>query len=88
MYIRFPVTYLSFLSDFNKTRILSTDFREKLIRRYVQWEQSCAMRTGKQTAGLKDKHDEYKTRFSQFCERPNNGLNSAETPLCTVEKAL
>ena len=54
-----------FLSDFNETWILWTDFFKKTCisshEQSVQWEPSCSM--------LTDGHDEGNSRFSQFFER-------------------
>jgi len=54
-YVGLHLKYPLFLSDFNETRISSTDFRRFLIYQIswksVQWEPSCSMRTDGRTDG-------------------------------------
>jgi len=68
MYTGLHVNSPLFLSDFNRTRILWTDFREILTYnspwKSVQWGQSCSTRKDGQTEGY-----EGNSRFSEFCER-------------------
>jgi hypothetical protein len=80
MYIGPQVPYASFLSDFNETWILSTDFRK--ILKYeiswtsIQWKLSCSTRTDGRTDGRREgrtdrptgRHDEANSRLSQFYE--------------------
>jgi hypothetical protein len=53
MYLGVHVKHPLFLSDFNKTSILSTDFKEMLKQKTslqsIQWEPSRSMRMGGQT---------------------------------------
>jgi hypothetical protein len=61
---RLHVKYLLFLSDFNGTSNISTDFQKSIkyqvASKSVQWKPNCSMRT--------DRH-EGNSRFLQFCER-------------------
>ena len=64
------VKYPLFLSDWNKTWILSTMFEKKKLKYQIpskpaQWEASCSMWTDERT----DRHDEANSHFSQFCEK-------------------
>ena len=61
---RVHVKYLLFLSDLNKTWLLSTDFRKKKaqISSFTKIRQVEADRRT-------DGNDEANSRFSQFCER-------------------
>jgi hypothetical protein len=65
MYIGLHVKYSLFLSDFNETWILSTDFRKTLNYQIswksAQWQPSCSMRT--------DGHVLASPRYSQFRKR-------------------
>jgi len=53
MYLGVHVKYPLFLSDFNKTSILSTDFKKilkhEISQQSVSWKPSRTMRTGGQT---------------------------------------
>ena len=64
MRIGIRVKYPLFLSYFKENQIFATDFRKilkfQISWKSVLWEPSCSMRT--------DRHDEGKSRFSQFCE--------------------
>jgi len=67
MHTGLHIKYLLFSSDFNHTRIFSTDFREilkyQIEWKSVQWEPSCFMRTDRQTGGKAN------SCCSLFCER-------------------
>ena len=69
LYIGFHVKYPLFLFDFNETCSFSTVIRKmpkyQISLKSVQWEPSCSMQTDGQT----ERHDEDKSRFSQFRER-------------------
>jgi len=58
-----------FFSDFNRIGTFSTGFRKvfkyKMLKKSVQWETRCFMRTERQT----DKPGEANGRFLQFWER-------------------
>ena len=69
MYIGLHVKYPLFLSDFNETWIVETNFL-KILKyqtswKSIQWVPSCSMRTD----GRTDRHDEADSCFSQFCKR-------------------
>jgi len=58
------VKYPLFLSDFNETWILLSDFLQKELKyniplKSAQWEPSCSLRMDKRT----DRHDEAKSRL-------------------------
>jgi hypothetical protein len=57
-----------FLSDFNKTRIFSENFREvlkyQILWKSVQWEPNCST----WTEGRMDRYDEANSRSSKSCE--------------------
>jgi hypothetical protein len=63
MYIGLHVECPLFVSDFNETWILTTDFRKilqyQILWKSIQWEPSWSMRTGGHDAN---------SRFSQFCK--------------------
>ena len=60
--------YPLLLSDFNEIWVFSIDFRKPLkfhiSWKSIQWEQSCSMRTERQTNRRTDRHDETYGRFS------------------------
>jgi len=64
MIFGFHVKYPLFLSHFNETLILSTDFR-KII---VKFHENPYTERRVVPCGQMDKLDEAKSRFSQFCE--------------------
>ena len=70
MFIGLRVKNALFLSGFNKTQILSIDFRK--ISRYQFYEKpsirSRVIPCGR-TDRLTDRHDEANSRFLKFCER-------------------
>jgi hypothetical protein len=65
MHIRLHVKCPVFLSDFNITLILATDFEKYTNIKLHEKEPSCSMRSYRRTDG----HDEANSPFSQFCER-------------------
>ena len=73
MYIGLHVRYSLFLSDFNKTWLLSTDFRKilqyQISWKSVNWEPNCSMRKGGQTDRRTYRHNTANSRVSQICER-------------------
>jgi len=68
MYIGLHVKYPLFLSDFNETWSLWTDFQKTLkyqiSRKSLHWKPSCSMRMD----GRVDRHDKANSRFLQFGE--------------------
>jgi len=103
IYISFHVKYSLFLFDFNENFLFWTNSRKifKYQRgwKYVQWEQSCCMGTGKHTErrtdGRRDRHEVVNSRFSQFCERSKkqflieclnfSDTHHADTPVTSTE---
>jgi hypothetical protein len=77
MYTGLHVKYPLFLSDFNKTRISQQIFE---TRSDMKFHKNSA--TGSrvvphgQIYGRTDGHDEANNRFSQFCERAQNGMTA------------
>jgi hypothetical protein len=65
-YLGLQVKCPTFLSDFNQTRIFSTDFNKsrqyKISRKSVQWLPSCSMHADKQT----DRHCKANRRLSRL----------------------
>jgi hypothetical protein len=78
MYIGLHVKYTLFLSDFNETWILLTNFWKILPyvipRKSVQWEPSCSMRTDRQTDMTK-----LIVAARKFANAPKKTLHSAQT---------
>jgi hypothetical protein len=64
MHIDLHVKYPLFLSDFNETLILSTDFRKIL-----KFHENPSSGRWVVPDGQMDRHDEANSRFLQFCER-------------------
>jgi hypothetical protein len=71
------VKYTPFLSDYNQTRIFSTDFQTipkfQISWKSVQWEQSCSLWTEAQTATQTDGHTDVTkliTAFLNFVNAP------------------
>ena len=71
MYIGLHVKYPLFLSEFNETRILSTDFRKILISHLMKIRVVGAelFHEGGRTDRQTDRHDKANSRFSKFFER-------------------
>jgi len=73
IYIGLHVKYPLFLSDFNGNWTLSIDFwkilKYEITWKSVQWEPSYSMWTDGRKDRRTDRHDETKSRFSQFRER-------------------
>ena len=79
MCIGLHVKYSLFLSDFNETRIFSTDFRKILkhqisFKKTVQWEPSCCMRKDRRTDMTK-----VTAALRNFAKAPKNGATNANT---------
>jgi hypothetical protein len=66
MYIGLHENYLLFLSDFNESRILSTDFRKIIRTPNLMKIRLVGPRVV--PCGLKDKHGDANNRVSQNCE--------------------
>jgi hypothetical protein len=64
MFVLLHINYPPFLSDFNETRIFSTDFGE--IHKYQILVGAVLFHADRRTDG---RTDVTKTRFSQFCEK-------------------
>ena len=79
MYIGLHVKYPLFLSDFNKTYILSTEFREilkyQISWKSVQWESSCYI----QTDGRTDRQDLI-VAFRNFANASKNQYLNPDVP--------
>jgi hypothetical protein len=81
------VKYPSFLLDFNETWFFMTDFRKILKYQiswtYIQWEQSCSMRTDRLTDMTK-----LIATFHNFANTPKNPRFKGWIFLCVaVERA-
>jgi hypothetical protein len=76
MYIGLYIQYPLFLSNFNETWILWTDFQKNIsipnFMNSVEWEPCCSMRTGGRTDRRTDRHDESNTAFRNFGNAPKN----------------
>ena len=70
-YVRLHVKYPLFMSDFNETLVLSTDFRKilkyQISWKFLQWEPGCAMPMDSQTDMTN-----LIVAFRKFTKAPNN----------------
>ena len=72
MYIGLHTKYHLFFTDFNETRIFSTEFLKKIFKKNFMKIRPVGAELFQQTGGRTDRHDECNSRFRNFSDAPKN----------------